>query len=152
VGVNVRGPASVRTSGSAFARTSAGAELEPGPADFTLRLPWVARAGVRVAFRGRDFEAGDVEIDGTYEGWHSSDATLHVSHLSVYRDILTTVAHHYKDAFSVRVGGAYNLAQGISVRAGTFYDASVTDPAWTRVDVDTLDKLGASVGFGYRLG
>jgi long-chain fatty acid transport protein len=151
IGLNVRGPVTLDTSGT----VSAGANLKPVPASFALRLPPVVRAGVRYAFRDHGLETGDVELDGTYEAWHLSDGTgptLRIPHLSVLSDITATVDHHYTDAFSVRAGGAYNTAHGATLRAGAFYDASVTEPAWTRVDVDTLDKVGVTVGAGYSVG
>jgi long-chain fatty acid transport protein len=154
IGVNVRGPVALETSGTATVTTAGGA-FPPAPASMSFRLPWVARAGVRYALRDRRFETADVEIDGTYEAWHGSDGTgptTHIPRLATFNDIKVTVAHHYNDAFSLRAGGAYNTPEGIHLRAGAFYDASVTDPAWTRVDTDTLAKVGAALGFGYDIG
>ncbi len=68
--------------------------------------------------------------------------------------------HHYSDGWSVRLGGAYDIALGdphpgeqrtiATLRAGSYYDASATSsaPAYTRLDFDTLDKLAGTLGIG----
>ena len=60
---------------------------------------------------------------------------------------------------SVRGGGAYNwdaqalgLGAVMTVRAGAFYDSTATSNAYTRVDVNTLDKFGVTVGAGLKTG
>ena len=60
----------------------------------------------------------------------------------------------YRDTFSVRAGGAYNIDLGdgdiFALRGGTYYDASATDDSATRINFDTLAKIGATVGLGSR--
>ena len=119
--------------------------------------------GARVAFHEADgFEAGDVELDATYETWGSAQATgpqIHIDHLGpaspAFDNIDIVVAHHYSDTFSLRGGGAYNtrLPFGVfTVRAGAYYDRSATadNPGYTRLDMDTLDKIAGTIGVGLR--
>jgi long-chain fatty acid transport protein len=135
----------------------------PGNATLHTELPWYWRAGARLAFLDDDgFEAGDVELDGTYETWGTQQAVgphIHIDHLGptgpAFDDINIDVLHHYNDTFSIRGGGAYNakLPFGVLVlRAGAYYDKSATsdNPGYTRMDFDTLDKVAGTVGVGLK--
>lgn len=135
----------------------------PGNATFHTELPWYWRLGGRYAFVGDDgFEAGDVELDATYETWGTAQAVgphIHIDHLGpngpAFDNIDIDVAHHYGDTFSVRGGGAYNarLPFGTLVlRAGAYFDKSATsdNPGYTRMDMDTLDKVAGTVGVGLK--
>lgn len=158
LGVNVRTAATVAATGTIDGQAPAATPVTvtPGDARVTTHLPWVVRAGARVIVRDGGFEAGDVEIDGTYEAWHAAEGDgphLSIPKVNLYRDIEATLLHHYKDTFSVRAGGAINArAPGgvVTLRAGGYFDSSATDPAATRVDFDTLAKLAATLGLGYR--
>ena len=166
IGLNVRGPIFLNTSGDVTASSPPAlpAALDPGsegnPAKATLpfRLPWVVRLGIRYAFMEGKREKGDIELDGTYEGWHEAEGTgdaLSIPSLGPFSDIKATLLHHYKDTGSVRLGGAYNHLfkndSELTVRLGLFYDSSATTSAYTRNDFDTLDKIGATVGLGFKI-
>jgi long-chain fatty acid transport protein len=135
----------------------------PGNATLHTELPWYWRLGGRYAVLEDDgFEAGDVELDATYETWgtqQSDGPHIHIDHLGptgpAFDDINIDVAHHYNDTFSIRGGGAYNarLPFGVVVlRAGAYYDKSATadNPGYTRLDFDTLDKFAGTVGVGLK--
>jgi long-subunit fatty acid transport protein len=162
-GLHVRGPVMMQTEGTAQTTTPRvlGGTATP-PARMALRnaLPLVARAGVRKAFYGAGgkTEAGDIELDVTYERW--SDAQdpgprALLEKLGTTKNAALTVMHAYRDTFSVRLGGAYNFAAGtvpLTLRAGAFYDGSATEPAHTRIDADTLAKVAGTVGASARFG
>ncbi|HTQ44066.1 MAG TPA: outer membrane protein transport protein [Polyangiaceae bacterium] len=165
IGASVRTPISIDASGSATVLTAPlGQSIPPpGNATFHTDLPLYARAGARLAFRDDDgFEAGDVELDGTYETWGTAQAlgpTIHIDHLGpsgpAFDDINVKVAHAYNDTYSIRGGGAFNTKLGFGVltlRAGAYYDRSATaqNPGYTRLDFDTLDKIAGTVGVGLR--
>jgi long-chain fatty acid transport protein len=165
LGASVRTPISIDATGSATVlQAPLGQAIPPpGNATFHTDLPLYARAGARLAFRDPDgFEAGDVEIDGTYEAWQSAQGfgpTIHIDHLgpsgAAFDDINVKVAHAYNDTYSIRGGGAFNTKLGIGVltlRAGAYYDRSATaqNPGYTRLDFDTLDKVAGTVGVGLR--
>jgi long-subunit fatty acid transport protein len=114
--------------------------------------------GVRYAFMQGRRERGDIEIDGTYESWKQAEGTgdpLKVPALGPFVDISATILHHYKDTGSVRVGGAYNHYfkndMRLTARAGLFYDSAATRSAYTRLDFDTLDKIGVGLGLGFHI-
>lgn len=165
LGASVRTPISIDASGSATVLSAPlGQSIPPpGNATFHTELPLYARAGARLAFRDDDgFEAGDLELDGTYEAWGSaqgSGPSIHIDHLGpsgpAFDDINVQVVHGYNDTYSLRGGGAYNTRLGfgvLSLRAGAYYDRSATadNPGYTRLDFDTLDKFAGTIGIGLR--
>lgn len=165
LGASVRTPISIDATGSATVLTAPlGQSIPPpGNATFHTELPLYGRVGARLAFPDAEgFEAGDVELDGTYEAWGSAQGTgpqIHIDHLGpsgpAFDDINVQVVHDYNDTYSIRAGGAYNakLSFGVlSLRMGGYYDRSATadNPGYTRLDFDTLDKFAGTVGVGLR--
>jgi long-subunit fatty acid transport protein len=168
-GVNVRGPATLETTGDVTTdapRITPNAGFQPSPVTFVVRLPTVARFGARYIFMDRDFELADVELDGTYEAWGSAqDDGLHVTIPAIaaanpppgvnLTGIDFVSPHHYHDTYSVRLGGAYNVRLNENVltfRAGAYHDASASDPQYTRLDFDTLAKTAGTLGIGFEVG
>jgi long-subunit fatty acid transport protein len=158
-GVHVRGPVYMNTDGTAFptAPAALNTQIDPAPASFSTNLPWVLRFGVRLIYMKGTHEAGDFEIDGTYESWAQAQGDgpqVRIPELSIFRDVNPLIVHKYVDTGSVRAGGAINIrlpAGILSLRAGAFYDSSATPPSVTRTDFDTLAKIGATVGLSYRI-
>jgi long-chain fatty acid transport protein len=159
-GANFRAGTTIATSGtaSAVAPLAAPLEIQPAPAELKTSLPWVLRTGVRLISMDKDRERADVELDFTYEAWGSAQGEgpkVTIPRLGIYDDLRPTVQHRYRDTFSLRLGGAYNFDAGpgrLTLRAGTYYDASATRPSATRLDFDTLAKIGVTLGIGYRVG
>jgi long-subunit fatty acid transport protein len=158
-GANVRLPYTINSSGTVHATPPAVlASMGPqdGTATFTTKFPTVLRLGLRLIYMKDKHEAGDFEIDATWENWSSAQGDgpqVNIPSLSIFSDITPTIVHHYKDTYSIRVGGAINprLPAGVlSLRLGVFYDSSSTNAADTRLDFDTLDKIGLCLGLGYR--
>ncbi|HEX8791650.1 MAG TPA: outer membrane protein transport protein [Polyangiaceae bacterium] len=165
LGASVRTPIAIDATGTATALSTPLGQPTPPPgnATFHTELPLYARAGARLAFLDdHGFEAGDVELDGTYEAWNAAQGngpSIHIDHLGpsgpTFDDINVDVVHGYNDTYSIRGGGAYNtkLDFGVlSLRAGAYYDRSATanNPGYTRMDFDTLDKIAGTVGIGLR--
>ncbi len=155
-GLHVRGPYTLSTSGKVEASSprAAPVPVAPGAVRFTTSFPWVMHAGLRFIYVREAFEKADLEIDLTYENWAAAQGDgpkVDIPQLGLFQDIHTTVVHHYKDTFSVRIGAAYNLpihAAVLSLRAGGFYDSSATRPADTRLDFNTLEKWAGTLGLG----
>ena len=158
-GVNVRGPFTIDASGTVNATPPAilNMMIAPAPATFHTSFPWVVRAGARFIWVRDRFEQLDLEADASYESWGSAQGggpQVEIPSLSIFTDLHPQIVHHYHDTFSVRVGGAVNVrlpAGVLSLRAGTFYDSSATNNADTRLDFDTLAKIGATAGIGYHV-
>jgi long-subunit fatty acid transport protein len=173
-GGNVRGPATLETTGEVTTlapRITPNAGFQPSPVTFVVTLPTVVRAGARYAFLEKqeeenkpDFERADIELNGTYEAWGSAqDDGLKVKIPAIAAQNpppgvnLTNIdfvsPHRYRDTWSVRLGGAYNLKpigdeKVLSLRAGMYHDSSASDPQYTRLDFDTLAKTAGTVGVG----
>lgn len=165
LGASVRTPISIDASGTATVLSAPLGQSIPSPGNATFHtdLPLYARVGARLAFRDPDgFEAGDVELDGTYETWQSAQLggpRIHIDHLGpsgpAFDNINVQVVHGYNDTYSIRAGGAFNTKVSIgvlSLRAGAYYDRSATaqNPGYTRLDFDTLDKIAGTVGVGLK--
>ncbi|MCU1281217.1 MAG: Long-chain fatty acid transport protein, partial [bacterium] len=160
IGLNARMPIVLDTSGTVDATppTAAQIPLNQEKAEFHTRLPPVVRVGVRYKFLGSDrFEHGDIELDGTWEGWNWAEGTgdhVQIDQLGPFSDIHPVITHNYKDTFSIRLGGAYNarLPAGVlTVRLGGYFDSAATEDKDTRVDFDTGNKFAGTVGLGYKV-
>ena len=163
-GVSARTPFTLDATGQATVLAAPLNQPIPPPGNVTLTtaLPWYWRFGGRYAFvDDSGFENGDVEVDATYETWGQAQGTgpqIHIDHLGpsgpAFDNLNITVAHDYNDTFSIRAGGAYRarLPAGLlTLRAGAYYDRSATadNPGYTRLDMDTLDKIAGTVGVGF---
>jgi long-chain fatty acid transport protein len=127
---------------------------KPGPgATLKTNLPLVLRFGARYFFGPRDDERGDVELDAVYEGW-GRIKTFTSNFNTNLATIDASVPHNYQDAFSLRLGGAYNLRLGaarLALRAGAYYESAAAPEQWSRLDFDAFARIGAAVGAGYKL-
>jgi long-subunit fatty acid transport protein len=160
-GINLRGPANIDSSGTVNATAPAVSMLtiNPEPAQFFAHLPWVLRAGVRYIFmkEGDTFEHGDVEVNGTYESWQQAEGVgsqVKIPNLSIFSDINPVIRHNYRDTFSLRLGGSYNVrlpAGVLSARLGFAFDSAATAYSSTRLDFDTGAKYIPTVGLGYKV-
>jgi long-subunit fatty acid transport protein len=159
-GFNVRAPYTISSSGTVHPTAPAvlnnpSMPLTDEPASFTTSFPWIVRAGLRFVYMKGTHEAADIEFDGTWEGWgHVDDPQVNIPNLSIFTDITPKIVHNFHDTYSLRLGGAINprLPVGVlSVRAGAFYDSSATNVQDTRLDFDTLDKIGITAGLGYKV-
>jgi hypothetical protein len=105
-------------------------------------------------------ELWDAELDFTFEAWGATTSptvTTADQGLGTGPTTITSV-QNWKNTFSIRGGGAYNLAldpeaaNQIVFRAGAYYDAPTTDDQFTRIATNTLAKLAGTVGIGYKRG
>lgn len=160
VGLHVRSAANlgvkrIEAKGTLRAFNAQDVELGDGDATFTASLPWVFRLGARYAFRKAGREVGDIELNGTYEAWSLAEgegSTLEYEFPLNRSQIRNTLLpHRYKDTYSLRLGGAFTQPVGklaLTFRLGFFLDSSATNPADTRLDFDTLMKVGGTLGAG----
>lgn len=157
VGISMRSPATLETTGTLQPTAPAALPiaLAATAARLDIALPWEARAGVRWVFRNGEREKADVELDATYEAWGAAQGrgpALSTDAIGPLPGVATESLHGYRSTGSVRLGGAYRLDAGVTLRLGAFYDASATAASVTRVDVDTLDKVAVTAGVGVELG
>lgn len=61
--------------------------------------------------------------------------------------------YHWRDTFSLRVGGDYNLiASKLAVRAGLSYESNATPTEYMNIDAFAVSRYGLHVGATYALG
>lgn len=160
LGVSVRTPASFEASGTLSAMRPANLQEAIPSSAVTLhsRLPPVVRLGGRYLKKNGTFEVYDLELDVVYEGWGGAQGDgvrIDAPKFGAYAPLAIGSVRGYRDTIGLRAGGAYNfdLPGGtLSVRGGGFYDAGATEFAFTRIDYDTLAKIGGTLGVGYRVG
>lgn len=173
LGINVRGPVKLDTNGEAATQTprvTPNTTFQDSPAEFVVRLPTQLRFGARYSFLEKRwdetlFERADIELDGTWENWGAAQGggfDVKIPKLNATNpppginltNIDFLAAQTYHDTWSIRFGGAYNIPLRnkmiLALRAGVYHDSSATDPAWTRLDFDTLAKTAGTVGAGLK--
>lgn len=102
------------------------AELSRDTVAGGIRLPFIARAALR--YEQNDF---DVELTGVFENWSSfDDITVRPTGMEVENVpgigaipvTPLTVPQNWENAFSIRIGGSYQLAEPVTLRAGYTYE------------------------------
>ena len=137
--------------------TRGGSEVDD--VTLSMKLPPMARFGVRyIRMKGKQ-ELFDVELDVTYEAWHVMDRyTLDGEGLEVDIDgdfgsvdpipiDKIYLNKQWKDTFSVRLGGDYNLLDNhLTLRAGAFFESGSKNDSYAYVDFYASHRVGGSVG------
>lgn len=160
LGLSVRTPTSFEANGT-FSTTRPDSLQQAVPssnATVYSRLPPVVRLGGRYFKKNGTFEVYDLELDAVYEGWslaQGDGVRIDVPKFGTYKPLAIGAVRGYRDTIGLRAGGAYNFDlqdSAVSLRGGGFYDAGATEFAYTRIDYDTLAKIGGTLGIGYRMG
>ena len=165
IGATYRTPITVHSEGTLhpISPPSFPKVLPDSAATFTSTLPMWLRAGARVVKRYSDgTERADLELDFVWENWASEQADhVHAEDLTGQNFLWPTgtldadIIHTYRDTYGVRLGGAYNYrlsdTRRLIGRLGMFYDSSSTVSHNTRLDFNTFDKLGLTVGGGFKM-
>jgi long-chain fatty acid transport protein len=119
-----------------------------------LALPLVLRAGVAV----RPVPELEVELAGFWEQWSVlSDITVEEIDVTVTGPIIgeqpvdetLELPAGFRDVFSVRLGGEYQVTDIFAVRAGGFYETSSLETA--KVSVALFDTPKVQLGLGTSL-
>lgn len=149
---------------------ASGSKLAPFPATFSIKLPHIVRAGVRAVSRFPDgTERLDIELDATWENWSVQDYARVRSDqfdLGPGREdcpklgptpkgcLFIDSPQRFRDTFSLRLGGAYNLrlsdTSRLAVRFGTYYDSPSTKNEDTNLASFSTEKVAFTAGLGYR--
>lgn len=123
---------------------------------FSFTLPPKLRLGARYVFTDKGGrELGDIELDLGYEAWSMVDAfTLDgaglVSVVLGQNIPIGTikVPRNWKDTFSLRLGGDWNVVPThFTLRGGFYYETGATPDAYAYIDTAPGARLGPSAGF-----
>jgi long-subunit fatty acid transport protein len=124
-----------------------------------MALPQTASAGVRYIARddaGR--ELGDLELDVRWENWAAVDryhVVMDGKNSALDTPVNATVVRHgFQDVYSVRVGGSRRLGSELQylISLGLGYETAAAPVSWTRLDVDTAERIIAAGGVAIDLG
>lgn len=124
-----------------------------------MALPQTASAGVRYIARdaaGR--EIGDLELDVRWENWAAVDrydVLMDGKNSALDTPVNPTVVRHgFQDVYSARVGGSRRLGSELQymVSLGLGYETAAAPVSWTRLDVDTAERIIAGGGVAVDLG
>jgi long-chain fatty acid transport protein len=165
IGAAVQPPISYTAPGSLkasfdedFALASQLASLEATDADTTLKVtvPLIVRAGVQVL----PVEGVRVELDGTFAQWSTMDQFLITDMnmvlegaeggfldgqtIEVKDDIVFPTG--FQDAYSVRLGGDWQINEWAQVRLGGHYETSALPDATVSVLLPDGPKFGVGAG------
>jgi long-subunit fatty acid transport protein len=122
---------------------------------FSFLLPPKLRVGGRYVFTRGGVTLGDLEVDLGYEAWSmlqnftldGTGLTSTVLGQSVPIGKIT-MPRHWKDTFSVRAGGDWNVLPGhVTLRGGFYYETNATPDAYAYIDILPGQRMGPSAGF-----
>jgi long-subunit fatty acid transport protein len=139
---------------SRFARVN-GVTVSGNEATLQLDMPWEARLGGRYQLT----DDVEIELDGTYEGWHSVNRFV-ITPNDIRFNVLGSeqvaapfiIEKHWQDAYSVRLGAEWKLpwalplVQSARIRAGLLYETSAIPLQYTSVDFPSWERFGETLG------
>jgi len=147
-----------------------GTSFEDDDITLLVNMPMIARLGVAV----RPMKGLEIEAAGVWERWSTTpeqcgdygegicitDMNLTITTnkdnpLAPPDDIVLSddivLPTNYDDAFSVRLGGDWDINPRFTARAGTFYESSAIPPETQGVSLVDGKKIGYGVGGGVRI-
>lgn len=116
--------------------------------DVTLPLPATTSIGIGVMPN----EKLTIGLDINYVEWSkyknlnfTFDKNLGATNTSISR-------RDYQDAVTLRLGGQYQLTDGLTVRAGTSYDFSPVKDGFVTPETPDADRISGTIGASYAFG
>lgn len=144
-------------------RCAAGGTVEKQKVCVDLALPMNATLGGRYKFLAADGrQKGDIELNVGWENWSAerasdykvvTDAQIYINGMPNLAIKDNLVPHGFKDTFSARLGGSYDIPMNdaaITIRGGVGYDTQAAKPGWLRADIDGAARTTVTVGAGYK--
>jgi len=152
LGLSIRGPATMRLSGTTTIRTEAagfGTVKLNLDSETRFRLPWDVEAGFAYRFSKRFL----VTASAQYTLWSVLDKVdKTIENVPMIGNIQEAEFLNFQDILIFRTGMEYSLSDGLFLRAGVGLDRAATPEdalGITNIDVDKLTFLG---GIGYQAG
>ncbi len=165
IGASVQPPISYAAPGSlsvefsedfALADQIDGTSFTDSETTLQVTVPLIVRAGVQV----KPIDKVRVEVDGTWTQWSTmsefriTDMNMTVPHdpdsLVLQEDIVVTedvvFPTGFVDAFSVRLGGDWQITDWAQVRLGGHYETSALPEATVGVNLPEGNKFGIGAG------
>jgi len=134
--------------------------LDPAepPITVSLDLPWIVRSGLRYRYR----DVFDAEVDVIWEGWSCLDTiSVNTNQPTYYHDIptigdylltLSDLQRHYRDTYSVRVGGSGRPLDWLVLRTGFLWESGAPPDEYFSVNTPDSEKFAFALGAGVQFG
>ncbi len=149
--VDARGKADIRMVGAGL--EAVGAEVEGENVGIKLQMPALIRVAVQYLDPDDRF---DVELAGVMETWSRNKQitfvpdgiVLKVNSFGTESDVgKITFDTNYRDTFSVRLGGRYELLEDfLTIRAGTYFERSAVAPEYLSPSSFDTNRTGFTLG------
>ena len=94
-------------------------------------------------------DSQDLKISDVYLKLHTKDSLMQLDDVVVTDDV--HIPTGFKDAWSVRLGGDYQIVDWARVSAGGYYESSAVSPERLGVSVVDSNKWGFGVGAGFSI-
>jgi len=114
--------------------------------DVTLPLPGTATLGVGV----RPNDKLTLGLDVNFTEWHKYQQLNFTFDGVVGGNNTSNSRREYKDAFTFRLGGQYQVSDAFTVRAGGSYDLSPVKEGYVTPETPDADRVGATLGASYK--
>jgi len=108
----------------------------------TLNTPWQMDAGI--TYRPEPKLA--ISLDVNYVGWSVYDEVVidFEQNTSVLSDI--TLPRNFKNSFTIRLGGSYDIDSTFTIRAGTYLDLNPVQNGFVSPETPDSDRFGITLG------
>ncbi len=127
--------------------------------DLTLPLPLVGRAGIRYIHQSEGRDVFDLEANVVYETWSRVERFRldgrGITATFVQTDVdvgLLDVEKQWNDTVGVQLGGDFRVSDGVTLRAGAFYESAVAPKAYMNVDFPAGQQMGGALGASLHIG
>lgn len=121
-----------------------------------LTMPWIFRGGIEV----QPIEKLTVELAGVYQLWSATNETRvtgvnltltdNPDNPFLAQDVVLTdpviLPANYRNAFSVRLGGDYDVNDWLTARTGGYFEQSAVPPTTQSVALIDGNKFGYALG------
>ncbi|MBN2799256.1 MAG: outer membrane protein transport protein [Deltaproteobacteria bacterium] len=120
-----------------------------------MKLPGIARLGVSV----QPIEGLEVEVDGSWEQWsrleeiviEGVEITMHTALGDQTAPESFNLPAGFQDAYSLRLGAEYDVAELLSVRGGAMYESPAIQPQYIGVSLVDTGKVKLTGGATLKL-
>ncbi|RAK63990.1 OmpP1/FadL family transporter [Hymenobacter edaphi] len=116
--------------------------------DVTLPLPATANLGIGVM----PSEKLTIGFDVNYAQWSKYEKLEFTFDQPVNGSTSSASVRDYKNSFTFRLGGQYQVTDAFTVRAGGSFDQSPVKDGYVTPETPDANRLGATAGLSYKFG
>ncbi|RTQ53665.1 long-chain fatty acid transporter permease [Hymenobacter gummosus] len=117
---------------------------------FDVTIPLPATTNLGIGFMPS--EKLTLGLDVNYTQWSAYKQLEFTFDQPVNGSNTSSSVRDYKDSFTFRVGGQYQVTDGLTVRAGGSYDLSPVKDGYVTPETPDANRIGGTVGLSYKFG